>query len=407
MKRMFVPLFVALSLQLFSQSAQMLENFRTVGAQLGNPKPESPVPQRCAAPQDYGWWQAFDQGWLYSIPASGGTVVQINTPIFSKWSELGKEQGALGFPIFSMSRLVENYQSIDRLIFEGGTISHNYVTGQTTVTYNNKQVVSGRYRLILCGFKVERQTADDPLQRDGKGDEIFIRTDAFLIDAYSNVTRPASCQTKLMGDINGFPERLRVGSLGETGGLATGDLYPLARPWQYTSLPASSPFGQSNLPMKIWEGEITKGNYLVVMPSVWEWDENTPSYFQNNWNNFLTVASTGLPRSIPDLSLGYSQFIARDKATGNLPIGLWESGYNNQTIISLPTPAFVASRRGVNFSARYDFSNPGANPSTHGEGVFEAVFQSTIAPSGSYRLYLKWEKLSVKTNPSNYSNIIK
>lgn len=393
MREILVSFFISVSLQLFSQSTEMLENFRRVGGRMGNPRPESPVPQRCAAPQDYGWWQAFDQGWLYSIPASGGAVVQINSIIYNKWSVLGREQGVLGFPISSMSRLIENYQSIDRLTFEGGSISHNYVTGLTTVAYNDKQVSPGKYRLILCGFKVERQTADDPLQRDGKGDEIFIRTDAFLIDEYRNVTRPASQQTKIMGDINGFPDRLRAGSRDDMGGLVTGDLHPLGNPWRYSSLPAATPFGQSKLPMKIWEGDITKGNYLLVLPSVWEWDEQTPSYFQNNWNNFLTAAKAGLPRSIPDLQLGFSLLITRDKATGNLPLGLWESGYNGQPIISVITPAFVASRRGVNFGERYDFFNPGANPSTHGAGVFEAVFQSTISPNGSYRLFLKWERI--------------
>jgi hypothetical protein len=381
--------FTALS----AQSPAILEKFRIASYSLGSARPESPVPQQCPAPKNYGWWQAFTNGWLYYTPAFD-TVYKVTNPIFSKWGETGWEQGELGFPIFSMTRNINaNNETIDQQIFEGGYIWHNYVNGQTRVEINQRQVRPGRYRLILCGFKVEKETNDDPFEMDGKGDEIYIRTDAYVVDEYKNVTKAPYFQTRVMGDVNNQTGRIRAGSRSVDGGLRTDDPVPKTDPWRITTFSQGMPGNNNRLPLKIWEGEITQSNYLIVVPSVWEWDEEQSSYFENRWTQFLNEATTLMPRSVSFLGLLPNQMISTDKLTGNTPIGLGQTLFNNKTVLTLLTPVFVASRRTVYFGTRYNYTQYQENRDINKPDIFEAVFESKTSPFGRYRLYLKWEKL--------------
>ena len=137
----------------------------------------------------------------------------------------------------------------------------------------------GRYRISLLGFKVDRETADDPLQTDGKHDEVFVRAavaertpDAQLVGGI--VER----QTLVYGDANA-PDwqnasspnrRIAAGSASTLGGLMTGDGVPSASPWQRTS---SSNY-DNRLPLLLWEGELQQGgNQVQIAASIWETDQ--------------------------------------------------------------------------------------------------------------------------------------
>jgi len=136
-----------------------------------------------------------------------------------------------------------------------------------------------RYRISLLGFKVDRETADDPLQTDGKHDEVFVRAavaertpDAQLVGGI--VER----QTLVYGDANA-PDwqnasspnrRIAAGSASTLGGLMTGDGVPSASPWQRTS----GTNYDNRLPLLLWEGELQQGgNQVQIAASIWETDQ--------------------------------------------------------------------------------------------------------------------------------------
>jgi hypothetical protein len=346
---------------------------------------------------NFGWWQAFAQGWVYYTPATG--LVTIKPAIFSYWGSLGWEQGQLGFPLANeVLSMTASSESVAEQIFQGGTIRHNYNTNTTSVDYNPGVLAPGRYRLVLTGFTVLTETTDDPLQRDGKGDEIYIRTDGFVRNDNGTVAPIPPHSTKVMGDKYGFEQTLRVraGTRGDEGGLMTGNSVPMTQPWSYTRLQAVTNSYTSLLPVLVWEGEIGYGNYLVVIPSVWEWDENRASWLENNWNAMLEGMKNYQPRDYNMFKVGVSQQITQDKVTGTVPVGVgtyWAGP--GKILVMVNTPRIVASRQGFYFGQGeyYKFSGRNQNQSLHGPDSFQADFQAATSPNGSYRLYFKWEKV--------------
>ena len=130
--------------------------------------------------------------------------------------------------------------------------------------------VSGRYRVTLNGFTVLRQTYDNPVQTDGKGDELYFAGWVAVIDTASPLmVQHYVVQSREVGDRNGYPYRVRAGSASQAGGIRTGDKFPTI-PTRRAG--AVSP---DSLPMLLWEGELVPGrSAVVVTPTVWEWDHN-------------------------------------------------------------------------------------------------------------------------------------
>lgn len=114
----------------------------------------------------------------------------------------------------------------------------------------------GKYRVSITGFVVNHETADDPLQRDGKGDEVYLSVQVLKakLDGSLDLSplRSRLIESPVYGDRNGFPDRVAAGSRSDMGGLRTGDRF---------DLPA---------PLVLWEGGIDGG--LLVTPTIWEWD---------------------------------------------------------------------------------------------------------------------------------------
>jgi len=135
----------------------------------------------------------------------------------------------------------------------------------------------GRYRVSILGFKVERETSDDPLQTDGKRDEVYLRAAAVERgpdgERIGNVVQR---QTLVHGDINttdwrsGPNRRIQAGSASVDGGLKTGDAFPTATPWQRTL-----PNRDGSFPLLVWEGDLIQGqNTVQVTFNLWESDQH-------------------------------------------------------------------------------------------------------------------------------------
>jgi hypothetical protein len=160
-----------------------------------------------------------------------------------------------------------------------------------------------KYRVILNAVRVNQQTSDNILNQDGQGDEIYLGTQVDVwvgprdlceesiragrvcsstgSDIPPAIVDRKRLQTPLYGDTfnrpASEPTRIRAGSLSAAGGIKSGDLIPtLQRPYD----PASNfgPPTMTALPQLLWEGDLEAGkgkaNFLLVTPSVWEWDGN-------------------------------------------------------------------------------------------------------------------------------------
>src|SRR5205085_282845 len=111
------------------------------------------------------------------------------------------------------------------------------------------------FRIVLLGVQCVHETVDDPLQLDGKRDEIFAGAYVTTIPPvppsgqfppnrnphqqsggplgwrpvptpYMSPAAGSFVKTKVMGDTNGFSNRVRAGSGGDKGGIQTGDFIP-------------------------------------------------------------------------------------------------------------------------------------------------------------------------------------
>jgi hypothetical protein len=136
--------------------------------------------------------------------------------------------------------------------------------------------LKGRYRVTLTGFTVQSQSLDNPLQLDGKGDEVYLATHVMAFDTASaglvvdNLVRTS----RIYGDVNGFTYRVKAGTAGLTGGLRTGDSYPVSS--------GASKSLVNEFPMVLWEGTMVQGqNAVVLIPTIWEWDNQVDLF--GNW----------------------------------------------------------------------------------------------------------------------------
>jgi hypothetical protein len=167
------------------------------------------------------------------------------------------------------------------------------------------QPPKGTFRLILNGFKVNHESDDDIFEGDGRGDEIFITSSAWVVHNDGSYERTPKVQTKVMGDPNNHPERIPAGSAhpGPTslnvmiGGLHTGDSFPANQPWRRTLEPLAD-----RPPIVLWQGELTADKDIsMIVPVIWEWDSSDysasqrsvdrelPGWFQKTKANLISL----------------------------------------------------------------------------------------------------------------------
>jgi hypothetical protein len=258
---------------------------------------------------------------------------------------------------------------------------------------------SGQFRVTLTGFTVNRQSDDNILESDGKGDEVYIIAELAEFDSYyeygrrpglsqdsvqvslganngfhgrGNLTLRQSLTSVLMGDINfqHDPPRIRAGSASNVGGLRTSDRFPTNEPWNMTRAPLS---GQP--PMLLWEGELRSGqNLVMIIPTIWEWDGGNPqlrSQFTQDVNHYFTEST------YRDNGFVYRDFVGGDIAgAGDRPIGM------------LGIFAWVPQGLTLNFDTALRAAT--SSPSRIGTGMIEIRYS---AATEDYSLYFKVERL--------------
>jgi hypothetical protein len=137
------------------------------------------------------------------------------------------------------------------------------------------------YRLAINGFTCLSETWDDAMNADGQHDEVFFRVNTKVADGAGAVKANSDVDSVVMGDIQGFSNRIQVGSahgfLGRTtGGIISGDSYPTPTPYiRSADLDAKAAADRRLFPpYTIWEGDLSEADTDVVFvtPTIWEWD---------------------------------------------------------------------------------------------------------------------------------------
>lgn len=138
----------------------------------------------------------------------------------------------------------------------------------------------GKYRVAVLGFKVNNETFDNPVETDGKRDEVYITAAAQEFDSLdAPVGGTKSVRTFTYGDVNNPAwknsqnelYRIKAGTAGTYGGLKTGDGYPNGvDPWRRTTPDVY----EKLLPLLVWEGELVEDvNSVAIAPAIMESDD--------------------------------------------------------------------------------------------------------------------------------------
>jgi hypothetical protein len=278
-------------------------------------------------------------------------------------------------------------------------------SGIVMATTTQQSPDQARFRVTLTGFTVNKETWDHALQVDGKRDEVFIRYDTRLVNSGGTTLSESSRSTKVMGDVNGYPERVNAGSANDdpnrpgldgSGGLRTGDSFPTDSPWEIESnLMADRP------PVKLFEGNLIDGETgVAITPTVWEWDGGEDLF--NKWGRSVVENGPKIAQAVANVVTGSSN---KPTIQSNLELGLPAlfTFVTDITGQAMDRPIGYAPANGG-----YDLSNARSMVLTYesalnaiqsepiglGSGVFSIEHKDPASiGGGTYTLYLKVERV--------------
>jgi len=245
--------------------------------------------------------------------------------------------------------------------------------------------LAGNFLVTLNGFHVNRQTRDDALERDGPGDEVFIRDADFMIDSSGHVNNFMFSRTGARSTI--YPSH-------------TGDSFPSGAPVDSARLPLSL-----GVPHSYYQGEITGQKALVLFPALWEWDsdDEAPRLLGDQFLrmardhhlvDYVTRFLSGPGGTTPSdfIKSGSEIGLPLTVTLGHGPLGLGEVGNRpiGMTRRDADTYVFdpkvlILTYQAADMISRTDFG--------HGPGIFEMRFQDDRDLEGDYTLFLQVKRL--------------
>ena len=205
---------------------------------------------------------------------------------------------------------------------------------------------SGRIRISFAGFDCYRETWDDILHADGKGDEVYFNFGFSLADKNGNSKLSYEKRTGVYGDATGpFSNRISAGSYvdlfgNNKGGIKAGDTY--------------------RCNTIVGEYDMADGDILTIIPTGWEHDpiaDNSASFFStmkgfyNSINQKLAPIMIGFNVLTGNLggvvynaaSLGISKINAGGNQgelgkAGTRPLGMEKYGDFSPKLVVVNTP---------------------------------------------------------------------
>ena len=274
----------------------------------------------------------------------------------------------------------------------------------------------GYYRVTVTGYTCNRQTADDPLQRDGVDDEVRIIAVTYELTATTDQAahplgfylNPGVVASAVMGDTNNHPDRVQGGSghniFGGNGGLHTGDSFPDETPWSPSPLFLRRRDVQLNQrpPMVVWQGGLYRGlSAVIIVPTIWEVDEQggpgrTPDRTWAPAIGYDESLTQAIAKLATDPKADYASVVARVGETFGRPFAIPKQAAGE------PRDRPVGMRdRGGDYVFRpdvrvltYDEAEALSRRNFNGAaGVFPVSYRDDGALNGDYTLYLKVERL--------------
>lgn len=193
---------------------------------------------------------------------------------------------------------------------------------KSTVTPSSLRPSETYFRITAKGMICNRQTDDDMLERDGKGDEIYLAVTSVMVGA-NGISLPQTLlktRSRTFGDINGresYERRAMAGSApGNLGGIVSGDQLPDVNPWK-NNAPAKGDL----LPFVIWEGDLTNNQSVMITPSLMEWD-GPADFLTNFWHNSFVGQLARIPVAL--VSTPYT--LATQGINAHNDIGVYDDG---------------------------------------------------------------------------------
>jgi hypothetical protein len=267
---------------------------------------------------------------------------------------------------------------------------------------------SGKFRVLIRGFKVDQPSRDHIADIDGVGDEVFLSTSVIVLDSSRGIAMPASTiESAVFGEArvelgkNVFTNRHAAGSGTPRGGLRRSDTFPRGSD-------LLAPDAKHAL-VEAWCGTLVEGqNAAVIVPAIWEWDGVT-----SNFKDWMGWASSTANTLVKDQSfkqvLGQTGTMVANLATlgigaifsmadvglvggeADRPIGTKRSASNPKTLEYTPTSALVVNYRTADFSTR-----PNAAGSVGGQvpGIYQIQFADDPSYNqGRYTVYLQVQRI--------------
>lgn len=255
----------------------------------------------------------------------------------------------------------------------------------------NEASPAGWITIDLNSFMCQKATNDDFLNFDGFGDEVYFVIYYSVLDK-NGVTRYSNkLVSKTYGDTYRFPDRVLAGHANpdNKGGMSTG-----------------SQFFPGNEFPDIKRVRLEAGDYITVIPTIWEWDNNSNSQLQHAIDNRIINSFNTINQPIPGILQycygGYKcyQFTnlgvihiptfadllkSINGVNGSRPIGISKAGEFSPLVFSLKSQMIISQNKsnpidGKTYSMNYnDFViNEESMGNTRDHGIYMLRFHFTF-----------------------------
>lgn len=241
----------------------------------------------------------------------------------------------------------------------------------------------GWITINLNDFMCDKATADDPLDFDGFGDEVYFVIFYSVADKYGVTKYSNKLVSKTYGDTYRFPDRVPAGSAnrGNTGGMLTGNQF----------------FPGAEFP-NLKKIRVEAGDFITVIPTIWEWDNGSNSRLQASFEsrvmNSFQAINLKMVNAIRDCHGYYSCYQINNSSAinfpavadlltpmingvGSRPIGMSATGEFTPVVFGLNSDMIKSqdhssSTNGINYSMSYiSFNiNEESLGNTNGHGIY-------------------------------------
>jgi hypothetical protein len=356
---------------------------------------------KCPLPVKFnGYITANGKGTVkYTFTRSDGATSPIYTLDFK---EAGTQSVATDWTLGDAAALLryEGWRAIK--ILAPNEMESSHKTGSFMVNCVSAPTLPGpsnsaRFRVTINGFKVLRQSSDDSLERDGRGDEVFFLSQWRTTEGGRTLRSSEMLRSRVMGDINGRSDRVQAGSArpgafasGVVGGLLSGNAFP-----NDPSVLSGAPTAD-RAPMLLFDGELTASQVLVVVPTIWEQD-GPDDILTSIGRIFNPVLDNGARSVAP--APQYPGLLGRILATeGDLGrdvrvgLGIFGDPHDRPIGMQLGRDNYFFQPQRLRFSFA-DAEEASRTRFGYGDGVIPITYTDADALQGNYTIFVQIQRL--------------